>query len=235
MPPKGKQPSGLLTQQKMLRSAVMLFMEKGYEGATTAEIARNAGMTPSSFFRAYSSKEALLLELVKWIFVSQYDLAQQISKSEDFMLVCAVEGALELYTAEMNEQLREMYVTAYSLPSTSMYIYRVMSERLYQVFHSFQPEAKAKDFYEMEIASASMIRGYMAVPCDMYFTIEDKITRFLDCALKLYNVGKEERRRIIDMTLSMNLQKVAEDIVHSTIQKVEDGLPITGKLIYLKK
>lgn len=235
MPPKGKQPSGLLTQQKMLRSAVMLFMEKGYEGATTAEIARNAGMTPSSFFRAYSSKEALLLELVKWIFVSQYDLAQQISKSEDFMLVCAVEGALELYTAEMNEQLREMYVTAYSLPSTSMYIYRVMSERLYQVFRSFQPEAKAKDFYEMEIASASMIRGYMAVPCDMYFTIEDKITRFLDCALKLYNVGKEERRRIIDMTLSMNLQKVAEDIVHSTIQKVEDGLPITGKLIYLKK
>lgn len=235
MPPKGKQPSGLLTQQKMLRSAVMLFMEKGYEGATTAEIARNAGMTPSSFFRAYSSKEALLLELVKWIFVSQYDLAQQISKSEDFMLVCAVEGALELYTAEMNEQLREMYVTAYSLPSTSMYIYRVMSERLYQVFRSFQPEAKAKDFYEMEIASASMIRGYMAVPCDMYFTIEDKITRFLDCALKLYNVGKEERRRIIDMTLSMNLQKVAEDIVHSTVQKVEDGLPITGKLIYLKK
>lgn len=235
MPPRGKQPSGLLTQQKMLRSAVMLFMEKGYEGATTAEIARNAGMTPSSFFRAYSSKEALLLELVKWIFVSQYDLAQQISKSEDFMLVCAVEGALELYTAEMNEQLREMYVTAYSLPSTSMYIYRVMSERLYQVFHNFQPEAKAKDFYEMEIASASMIRGYMAVPCDMYFTIEDKITRFLDCALKLYNVGKGERRRIIDMTLSMDLQKVAGDIVSSTVQKVEKGLPIAGQLIYSEK
>ena len=232
VPPKGKQPSGLLTQQKMLRSAVMLFMEKGYEGATTAEIARRAGMTPSSFFRAYPSKEALLLELVKWIFVSQYDLAQQISGSEDFMLVCAVEGALELYTAEMNEHLRELYVTAYSLSSTSLYIYRVMSERLYQVFHKFYPEAKAKDFYEMEIASASMIRGYMAVPCDMYFTIEDKIARFLDCALKLYNVGENERKQIIDRTLSLNLQKIAEDIVCATTRKVEEGLPITGRLIY---
>ena len=64
MPAKGKRTSGLLTQQKMLRGAVSLFLEKGYEGTTTAEIARAAGMTPSSFFRAYPSKEALLLELV---------------------------------------------------------------------------------------------------------------------------------------------------------------------------
>lgn len=232
MPPRGKQPSGLLTQQKMLRSAISQFLQKGYEGATTAEIARGAGMTPSSFFRAYPNKEALLLELVKWVFVGQYDLAQQISGSDDPMVVCAVEGALELHTAEMNEQLRELYVTAYTLPSTSRYIYRVMSERLYKVFRQFQPEAKAKDFYEMEIASGSMIRGYMSIPCDMYFTIEDKITRFLDCALKLYSVGEEERQRIISTTLALNTRQVAEDILRSTVKKVEDGVPITGHLIY---
>lgn len=232
MPPRGKQPSGLLTQQKMLRAAVIQFLQKGYEGATTAEIAREAGMTPSSFFRAYPSKEALLLELVRWIFVGQYDLAQKISGSDDPMVVCAVEGALEIHTAELSEQLRELYVAAYSLPTTSLYIYRVMSERLYRVFSQFQTEAKAKDFYEMEIASGSMIRGYIAVPCDMYFTVEDKITRFLDCALKLYDVGKEEREKIISTTLSMDLRETAEDIVRSTVKKVEDGLPIAGQLIY---
>lgn len=232
MPPKGKQPSGLLTQQKMLRSAVTQFLEKGYHGATTAEIARGAGMTASSFFRAYPSKEALLLEFVKWIFTGQYDLAQQISGSDDPMLICAVEGALEMHTAELSEQLRELYVAAYSLPSTSTYIYRVMSERLYKVFSQFQPEARARDFYEMEIASASMIRGYMAVPSDMYFTVEDKITRFLDCALKLYNVDKERREQIISTTLSMDIKATAEDIVRSTVQKVEQGQPITGQLLY---
>lgn len=232
MPPRGKQASGLLTQQKMLRSAINCFLKNGYEGATTAEIAKGAGMTPSSFFRAYPSKEALLLELVRWIFVGQYDLAQQVSGSKDPMLVCAVEGALEMYTAELNEQLRELYVMAYSLPSTSMYIYRVMSERLFRVFSTFQPEAKARDFYELEIASAGMIRGYMSVPCDMYFSIEDKIERFLDCALKLYNVEEPERKRIIDTTLAMNLRETAEDILRSTVKKVEDGVPITGHLIY---
>lgn len=232
MPPRGKQPSGLLTQQKMLRAAVIQFLENGYEGATTATIARNAGMTPSSFFRAYPSKDALLLDLVKWIFVGQYDLAQKISGSDDPMLICAVEAGLELHTAELSEQLRELYVTAYSLPSTSSYIYRVMSERLYKVFSPYQPEAKAKDFYEMEIASASMIRGYMAVPCDMYFTIEAKITRFLDCSLKLYEIEEKERKRIIETTLSMDLRATAEDIVRSTVQKVEEGIPITGQLIY---
>ena len=50
---RGKQASGLLTQQKMLRAAVKLFLEKRYEGTTTAEIARAAGMPPSSFFRAF--------------------------------------------------------------------------------------------------------------------------------------------------------------------------------------
>lgn len=232
MPPRGKQASGLLTQQKMLRTAMGHFLKKGYERTTTAEIARDAGMTPSSFFRAYSSKEALLLEFVKLTFVRQYDLAKRISGSEDPMLLCAVEGALEMYVAEASESVRELYVTAYSLPTTSKYIYRAMSERLFQVFSPLQPNAKAKDFYEMEIASAGMIRSFMAIPCDMYFTIEDKITRFLDCALKLYSVEKSERERIISTTLSMNLRETAEEIIRTTAQKIEEGHPITEA--YLK-
>lgn len=232
MPPKGKQASGLLTQQKMLRAAVPHFLEKGYEGASTADIARDAGMSPASFFRAFSSKEAMLLEFVKWIFVGQYDLAQKISGSDDPIIVCAVESALEIHTAELSEPLRELYVAAYSLPSTSSYIYRVMSDRLYKVFSKFQPDAQAKDFYEMEIASASMIRGFMAVPCGPYFTVENKISRFLDCALKLYSVEKEAREEIIAKTLAIDVHTIAEDIVKTTVKKVEDGLPISGQLIY---
>ena len=76
---RGKQASGLLTQQKMLRAAVKLFLEKRYEGTTTAKIARAAGMPPSSFFRAFPSKEALLLELDKRMFSGQFTLAEQHS------------------------------------------------------------------------------------------------------------------------------------------------------------
>ena len=46
----------------------------------------------------------------------------------------------------------------------------------------------------MENASTGMMRSFVAVPCDMYFTVERKIARFLECALKLYNVPSERRR-----------------------------------------
>ena len=194
MPLRGKQASGLLTQQKMLRAAVKLFLEKGYEGTTTAEIARAAGMTPSSFFRAFPSKEALLLELDKRMFSGQFALAEQHSAAQDPVLLYAVETAIQLHIAELTEPLRELYVTAYTLPSTSAYLYRSTAKRLEGIFGDYLPDAEAKDFYEMEIASAGMMRSFMAVPCDVYFTVERKIARFLECALKLCNVPPERRR-----------------------------------------
>ena len=194
MPLRGKQASGLLTQQKMLRAAVKLFLEKGYEGTTTAEIARAAGMTPSSFFRAFPSKEALLLELDKRMFSGQFALAEQHSAAQDPVLLYAVETAIQLHIAELTEPLRELYVTAYTLPSTSAYLYRSTAKRLEGIFGDYLPDAEAKDFYEMEIASAGMMRSFMAVPCDVYFTVERKIARFLECALKFYNVPSERRR-----------------------------------------
>lgn len=194
MPLRGKQASGLLTQQKMLRAAVKLFLEKGYEGTTTAEIARAAGMPPSSFFRAFPSKEALLLELDKRMFSGQFALAEQHSAAQDPVLLYAVETAIQLHIAELTESLRELYVTAYTLPSTSAYLYRSTAKRLEGIFGDDLPDAEAKDFYEMEIASTGMMRSFVAVPCDMYFTVERKIARFLECALKLYNVPPERRR-----------------------------------------
>lgn len=191
---RGKQASGLLTQQKMLRAAVKLFLEKRYEGTTTAEIARAAGMPPSSFFRAVSSKEALLLELDKRMFSGQFALAEQHSAAQDPVLLYAVETAIQLHIAELTEPLRELYVTAYTLPSTSAYLHRSTAKRLEGIFGDDLPDAEAKDFYEMEIASAGMMRSFVAVPCDMYFTVEHKIARFLECALKLYNVPPERRR-----------------------------------------
>ena len=191
---RGKQASGLLTQQKMLRAAVKLFLEKGYEGTTTAEIARAAGMTPSSFFRAFPSKEALLLELDKRMFSGQFALAEQHSTARDPVLLYAVETAIQLHIAELTEPLRELYVTAYTLPSTSAYLYRSTAKRLEGIFGDYLPDAEAKDFYEMEIASTGMMRSFVAVPCDVYFTVERKIARFLECALKLCNVLPERRR-----------------------------------------
>ena len=48
----------------------------------------------------------------------------------------------------------------------------------------------------MEIASAGIMRSFMAVPCGLYFTPDANITRFLDCALKIYNVPAKKREAV---------------------------------------
>ena len=221
--PKGKLLNGLVTQQKVLRAAVALFLEKGYTRTTTGEIAKAAGIGQSSFFHVFPSKEALLLELVKRMFGGQFDLAEQHSGEDDPVFLYAVETALQLHIAELSEPLRELYVTGYSLPTTSVYIFHSTAKRLQTIFGPYLPDAQPKDFYEMEIASASMMRGFMAVPCDVYFTIEAKITRFLDCALKLYDVPKEKRSAVTAAVLQLDLHTMAASIIQKTVQQAEKG------------
>ena len=224
--PRGKLLNGLVTQQKVLRGAVTLFLENGYTKTTTGEIAKAAGIGQSSFFHVFPSKEALLLELVKRMFSGQFALAGQHSGEQDPVLLYAVETALQLHIAELTEPLRELYVTGYSLPTTSAYIYHSTAKRLQTIFGPYLPEAQPKDFYEMEIASASIMRGFMAVQCDMYFTIEAKITRFLDCSLKLYNVPEEKRTVITAAVLRLDLHTMAADIIQRTVRQAERGFEV---------
>ena len=123
--PRGIQRKGIIRRNKILRSAVKLFLEGGYEKTTTANIAQAAGMARSSFFAAFENKEALLYTLTESMFESQFDNAEKlIGSSADPLLVYAVETALQMYITELSEPLRELYVMAYSLPTTSEYIYQ---------------------------------------------------------------------------------------------------------------
>lgn len=228
--PKGLQHKGIVRRNKMLHAAIKLFVKNGYVKTTTAAIAREAGMSPSSFFAAFESKEELLLTLDRIMFDNQFDSAGQLgSVTQDPILMYAAETALQLYITELSEPLRELYVTSYSLSSTSEYLYRSTSKKLFQIFGPYFPNAQLKDFYEMDIASGGIMRAFMARPCDIYFTMENKIRRFLQCTLKLYSVPEDRQRQITEAILKMNLKPVAEKIVAGMVQKAENGVDIIGE------
>lgn len=230
--PKGLQHKGIVRRNSMLRAAVNLFLENGYEKTTTASIAKAAGMAPSSFFAAFESKEALLLTLTKVMFDSQFSSAEQLTEQmEDPLLMYAVETAIQMYITELSEPLREIYVMAYSLPSTSEYIYNATSDRLARIFGAYLPGAQPKDFFEMDIASGGIMRAFMAKKCDLYFTMERKLRRFLQCGLTIYAVPEEKQRQVVDAVLAMNLQATAERILDRIVEQVETGLEAAEGLI----
>lgn len=223
--PRGLQKKGIARKNKMLHTAIKQFLENGYEKTTTASIARAAGMAPSSFFAAFENKEELLLALVKIMFSNQFSSAENLIKADPVVLY-GIETAIQMYIAELSEPLRELYVTAYSLPSTSEYIYESMTQKLQHIFGKYIPEAKAKDFYEIDMASAGITRAYMAKKCNLYFSIEDKIRRYLRCCYTLYQVPREQQDKAISEILQMDLKSVAEKIIGEMIQKAVHGLDI---------
>lgn len=53
------------TNERLLKATLKLISEKGYLGATTREIAQEAGVTELTLFRHFGSKELLFEELLK--------------------------------------------------------------------------------------------------------------------------------------------------------------------------
>lgn len=221
---KGLQPKGIARRNKMLLAAIQLFLDQGYEKTTTAQIARAAGMAPTSFFAAFENKEALLLTLTQIMFENQFAKARAFAKDMEPLMVYCLETSLQIYITELSEPLREIYVMAYTLPSTTEYILKSTAVQIKAIFSPFMPDAEDKDFYEMDIASGSIMRGFMARKCDMYFTVRKKIERFLECCLKLYDVPKEKRASLIEAVLAFDLHSVAKRLIDEIIAKAETGL-----------
>ena len=214
------------TRRNMLRMAVALFLEKGYQKTTTAEISKAAGMSANAIFRVFPDKESILNSLVGHMIEEQFKMARHFIEEVgeyDPVFLYGAETALQLHIAEISEALRDLYVSAYSLPTTSEYIYQTVSKKLINIFGQYLPECEEKDFYEMEIATAGITRGYMAKKCDMYFTMKQKIRRFLEVTLKIYSVPPEKRSGIAERVLILPLAEVAEKIIRETVQKAETG------------
>lgn len=219
----GLQARGIARRNKMLKAATFLFLEQGYDKTTTTQIAKAAGMSQASFFAAFESKEAILLELTKIMFSSQFVAAAAMMPTDDPLLLYALETGLQLHITELSEPLRELYVATYSLPSTSEYVYQNTTKKLLKIFAPYLPEAQENDFYELEIASASITRGFMARPCDLYFTMERKLRRYLSCCFRIYKVPQEVYAPVIEAALRRDLKSDAEKIIAATVQRAELG------------
>ena len=79
----------------------------------------------------------MLTELTEFMFQNQFTIAGQIVQGEtDPVKLYAVETAIQLTLAELNENLRQIYVEAYTLPENLEIIHRMTAEMLHRIFLS---------------------------------------------------------------------------------------------------
>ena len=185
----------LQDRKLVLYTAARMFLEKGYEAASVRQIASAAGINGNTMVHDFGAKENILCELVEYVLKGQFSAAKNLLRgmTEDGVLYYAAETALQLHMAECSEAARNLYRSAYSLSLPSELIQRTVAEKLISVvFREPLPDCSLEGFYRLEIASGSMIWGYMAIPCDGSFTIDQKVDCFLDAALRIYRVPEEK-------------------------------------------
>ena len=210
-------------RKKLLVASARLFLTRGYSATTLLLISEESGVDKGTLIRIFGNKENILAVLVKYVLEEQFSAAAKLilKKTNDKILFYAAETALQLHIVESSEHLRELYAMAYSLPNTTEIIQETITGKLEYIFKEHLPELETKDFYMLEIASGGIMRGFMTVPCNMWFTMDEKIRAFLKTTFSLYKVSEEKINETIEFVSQFDFKQSAEQLIQAMLDKLE--------------
>lgn len=207
----------------ILYTATQMFLESGYTAATMRQIADQSGVKYGSMRTFYPTKEDILCDLVSFVLEGQFSFTAELlkGKTEDKILFYAVETTLQLHMAESSEQVRELYLACYSLPNSAELIFHQITGKLEHIFKEQLPHWETKDFYEREIASGGIMRNFLFVPCDMYFTMDRKVKAFLESTFLVYHVPDEKIREAVAFVSQFDFKTIAEQVIQQMFAYLE--------------
>ena len=213
-------------RERTLFAAAELFLEKGYTDTTMRGLAQRADVDVSSINRAFGCKENILCELVAYVLNGQFETMAVMLKgvTDDPLLFYAAETTMQLYMAESDESIRNLYLAAYSMPQSIDIIHQTITEKLEQIFKAHLPQLMTRDFYELEIATSGIMRSFMARPCDMYFTIERKVMRFLETTFRIYRVPETKIQEAIEFVRKFDFPDIAKKTIDRMLQYLKESI-----------
>ena len=217
-------------KRRILAACVRLFLEKGYTSTKVAEILKKADVSAGSFQNIFHTKDGVLTELIGMMFGRQFGAVKSLAANAPSPAhLYAVETALQLALTELSENLRDVYVEAYTFPATAEIIHRRTTAELQAAFGAYLPGCAESDFYEMELGTAGMMRGYMARRCDPYFTLERKIRRFLSMSLSAFQVPRQEREEIIAFVAEIDMLAEAKKVMDALLASLSVQFELKGR------
>lgn len=202
------------SRKKILSACVRLFWVQGFRKTPPKQILQEAGVSAGTFYNLYKSKAGVLMELTDFMFSQQFGIAGKLSAGgASPALVYALETSIQLALTELNENLREIYIEVYTQPDILERIRQKTTAELQRIFGPYLPECSASDFYEMDIGTAAIMRGYMERPCDLYFTLERKIECFLRMTLTVYHVPEAQISEILQTIAALDIRTIADSVM----------------------
>ena len=204
-----------VTKSLVLHSASKLFIERGYANTRIKDIAEDAGVSYNDVFRLFGDKDTILSALIGLVLECQFETSERVllNKTNKKLFIYAFETVLQLYIAESLEHIREMYMVSYSLPHSLQIVHKTITSKLEEVFKELLPNFETKDFYELEIASAGIMRNFITVPCDVYFTIEANF--------RIYKVDENIINEVLEFLKQFDFKTIANEVLNNLFVYLE--------------
>lgn len=208
--------------RKILTSATALFIQKGYEKTTIIDIAKHSGVPKSKILYVMKSKEDILGYLVTrfldGVTAASDAAAKELTDNQVFVFLA--NEVLQLYMAELSEDMRNLYLSGYSLPLTSQAVLLRRTQMMYDAFGDVFAGFEKKDFYQTEIASMGIMRAYMSVPCDAEFTISDKAEKLVVMLLRIYRSENQLIKDALSFIEKIDFETVAKRAIGNVFREL---------------
>lgn len=201
------------TEKKIIRSATKLFLENGFSSTTLKMISQDCGLLQGTIAYHFHTKEDMLYLLVQELMDFHHKLVSSAEEEGDSLFPYATEITAQISICETNPKAWDLYHSAYTLPGTLALIKDWTAKKNYRVFHKRLPDWTERDFRIKENIASGIEFSALNSPCTWEYSLEDKISSVLDALLLLYEVPKEERKRVIDKILVLDYHNIGEEML----------------------
>lgn len=136
------------TRTKILQAALRLFAKRGYDGTTTKDLAKSAGVAEGTLFRHFASKKAILIEVATagWIDILT-DLLTELSEMGSYKAVSQVMRRRMLNMRQNSDLMRVCFVEAQYHPELRESIQTEVISKMTDVAEAFFETAMSKGIY----------------------------------------------------------------------------------------
>ena len=136
------------TRTKILQAALQLFARQGYDGTTTKDLAKVAGVAEGTLFRHFANKKALLIEIATtgWVDILT-DLLTELSEMGSYKAVSQVMRRRMFNMRKNSDLMRVCFIEAQYHPELKESIQAEVIGKMTDVAEAFFETAMEKGIY----------------------------------------------------------------------------------------
>ena len=136
------------TRTKILQAALQLFAKRGFDGTTTKDLAKSAGVAEGTLFRYFANKKAILVEVATagWVDILT-ELLTELSEMGSYKAVSQVMRRRMLNMRKNSDLMRVCFVEAQYHPELKESIQVEVIDKMSDVAEAFFETAMEKGIY----------------------------------------------------------------------------------------